>query len=63
MYNFTKTKLSLSDMNEIRGGRDVRKEDTDGDGKWDVKVVTKDSGAVKVVLRDADGRHVYKYPA
>lgn len=53
--------LLPAEMRSINGGRTVRKEDTDGDGKWDVKTVVNDDGTrAKLVIRTEDGRYKWK---
>lgn len=47
MNNFYK--LSEKEMATLKGGRDVKKHDIDGDGDWDIKVVRDKEGKTKKI--------------
>lgn len=45
--------LTNTDMKEINGGRLKVKQDTDGDGRWDIKFVYNNDGLlIKAKYRD-----------
>lgn len=46
-----KQKLTNSELVAVKGGRKVTKIDHDGDGEWDEKIVTRNDGSTKRVVR------------
>jgi hypothetical protein len=49
MKNFEK--LSELELASLNGGRTVDKQDLDGDGKWDMKIVTRNDGTIVIKTR------------
>lgn len=50
MNNLKKFKNDEVQLSKVIGGRSVEKYDTDGDGKWDIKIVYK-KNRTKMIYR------------
>lgn len=51
MKNLKKHTLVKSDLSKVVGGREVRKIDVDGDGRWDIKYIKRNNGTQVVIFR------------
>jgi hypothetical protein len=51
MKNFKNEQLTNLELVSVKGGREVKKMDHDGDGRWDEKVITRNDGSTKHVYR------------